>query len=160
MLSSKATSEYSTLFDYRHAANNRFNMSGSLHRLIEFAKAEHQQLLSPPGGPRVTFVAAPSVLILHLAEPERPMKHQSEWLGRSLKRVELRRRKGGQLTLLISFERSNVMGGCLWQSLTTREMRVTALLLLRDRSAGCVGQRPTTSAPAARTTYVSEWPRV
>jgi hypothetical protein len=52
MLSAKEATEYDTLYDYRHAANNRFTMSQSLFRLLEFAKQDHQQILS---GPRVTF---------------------------------------------------------------------------------------------------------
>jgi hypothetical protein len=61
MLSSKETLKYATLFDYRMAANVRFNMSQSLGLLLEFAKEDYKHVvgLSLSSGPQVTF--APSI---------------------------------------------------------------------------------------------------
>jgi hypothetical protein len=72
ILSSKATSEYATLYDYRHPANNRFNMAGSLTRLLEFVTDDYQHLVVPlPMGTRVTFALPSSNLVPPNTPPRR-----------------------------------------------------------------------------------------
>jgi hypothetical protein len=44
MLSSKSAAQYSTLFDWRHAANARFTMAGSLLKIIEYVSADYKRL--------------------------------------------------------------------------------------------------------------------
>lgn len=62
ILSAKAPDMYSTLFHYRHAANNRFSMGSSLGVLIGFIKDEYSRLNVNQRPNRVTFEPNPRLV--------------------------------------------------------------------------------------------------
>jgi hypothetical protein len=59
MLSAKPSKEYATLFDYRHAANNRFSMSGSLAKLLQYLT---EDIAATAALRQVTFVGQPQLV--------------------------------------------------------------------------------------------------
>jgi hypothetical protein len=67
MLSAKPSEEYATLFDYWHAANNCFSMSGSLAKLLQYLTEDIAAISA--ASRQVTFVGQPQ-----LVPPNSPAK--------------------------------------------------------------------------------------